>query len=116
LLHDVVEDTRRNSEDVRDGFGDEVAEMVAALTEDDAIDHYLPRKRVLRGAIVAAGSPVVDVALADKIATLRHSLITGTRVTERKLAHYGATWRLAVAADAAPHLSRQLGELLARFA
>jgi hypothetical protein len=70
---------------VRGAFGDEVAEMVDALTEDDAVTHCFPRKRALR--VASAGSPVVDVALADKIATLRHAVITGTRVTPRKLAH-----------------------------
>jgi hypothetical protein len=79
LLHEVVEDTRRGVDDVRGAFGDEVAEMVDALTEDDAVTHYFPRKRALR--VASAGSPVVDVALADKIATLRHAVITGTRVT-----------------------------------
>jgi (p)ppGpp synthase/HD superfamily hydrolase len=112
LLHDVVEDTSCNVEDVRDGFGDDVAAMVAALTADDAIDHYLPRKRALRAKIEVAGSPVVDVALADKIAPLRHALTTGTRVTKRKLAHYRATLQLALAAGEAPRLCAQLEQLL----
>src|SRR4051794_20640821 len=37
LLHDVVEDTPRTIGEVRDGFGDRVAAMVDALTEDDTI-------------------------------------------------------------------------------
>jgi hypothetical protein len=93
---------------VRDSFGEDVAAMVATLTEDDGIDHYFPRKRALRGKIAAAGSPVVDVALADKIATLRHTLITGTRLTKRKLAHYRATLQLALAAgEDSCHRSRR---------
>ena len=52
--------------------------MVGALTEDPSIRRYAQRKRDLRARIVAAGSPVVDVALADKIATLRDALLTGT--------------------------------------
>jgi hypothetical protein len=59
---------------------------------------------------------VVDVALADKIATLRHALTTGTRVTRRKLAHYRATLQLAQAARVADSLCRQLDGLLTRFA
>ena len=114
LLHDVVEDTRVGDGDVRAAFGAEVADMVAALTEDDAIDHYLPRKRDLRRRIVAAGPPVVDVSLADKIASLRYALLTGRPISGRKLAHYGATLQLALRADA-PRLSGQLEELLARF-
>ncbi len=37
LLHDVVEDTPRSIEDVRDNFGETIAAMVQALTEDDSI-------------------------------------------------------------------------------
>jgi (p)ppGpp synthase/HD superfamily hydrolase len=113
--HDVVEDTPCTVEDVRAAFGGEVAGMVAALTEDDT-SHYFPRRRALRGKIAAAGTPVVDVALADKIATLRHALTTGTRVTRPKLAHYGATLQLAQAAGVADALCRQLDGLLTRFA
>jgi (p)ppGpp synthase/HD superfamily hydrolase len=66
LLHDVVEDTPRSVANVGDAFGDEVAEMVAVLTEDESVERYAPRKRVLRARIAAYGSPAVDVAIADK--------------------------------------------------
>ena len=79
LLHDVVEDTPRTVDDVRGAFGDPMAEMVGALTEDPSIRHYAQRKRDLRSRCVGAGSPVVDVAVADKVATLRHALATETR-------------------------------------
>src|SRR5262245_65485021 len=45
LLHDVVEDTRCTVDDVREVFGEEVAEMVAALTENSDFSHYAQRKR-----------------------------------------------------------------------
>ena len=79
LLHDVVEDTPRTVDDVRDAFGEPMAAMVGALTEDPSIKRYAQRKRDLRARTVAAGSPVVDVAVADKIASLRHALLTGSR-------------------------------------
>lgn len=114
LLHDVAEDTPLSVDDVRVAFGDDVGDMVAALSEDTGIEHYVPRKRLLRSRIAVAGSPVVDVALADKIASLRHSLVTETPLTKRKLGHYRATLRLARAAGAAPSLCDQLEELLLR--
>ena len=40
FLHDVVEDTPRSIQDVRDGFGETIAAMVQALTEDDSIHNY----------------------------------------------------------------------------
>jgi hypothetical protein len=67
--------------------------MVQALTEDDSIHHYAQRKRALRAQVIGAGVTVMDIALADKIATLQHARITATRVRRRKLAHYDATTR-----------------------
>jgi (p)ppGpp synthase/HD superfamily hydrolase len=91
LLHDVVEDTSRSIEHVRDGFGETIAATVAALTEDDSIHNYAQRKRGLRAQVIGAGTEVMAIALADKIATLEHARITATRVRRRKLAHYEAT-------------------------
>ena len=116
LLHDVVEDTPRTVADVRDAFGEPLAAMVGALTEDPAIRHYAQRKRDLRARTVAAGSPVVDVAVADKVATLRHALVTHTAVSARKLRHYTVTLQLALTAGLATGLCKQLDELIAQAA
>ena len=116
LLHDVVEDTPRTLEDVRDGFGDEVSSLVAALTEDKEIERYADRKRALRKQIEAAGSPVVDIAVADKVATLRHAVVTGTKISKRKLAHYRAVLEIGEAAGTPERLSEELEELLAEIA
>ena len=90
--------------------------MVGALTEDPSIRRYAQRKRDLRTRSVAAGSPVVDVAVADKIATLRHALLTESAVSDRKLRHYTVTLQLALTAGLATDLCRQLDELIARVA
>jgi len=114
LLHDVVEDTSRDVDDVRAVFGDELAAMVDALSEDPTIAHYAQRKRDLRRRIAAAPRPgVVDIALADKIATLRDAAASGTEISRRTLAHYRATLRLALRAQAAPALTAELARLLA---
>jgi guanosine-3',5'-bis(diphosphate) 3'-pyrophosphohydrolase len=112
LLHDVVEDTPRGIDDVRDEFGEPIAAMVAALTEDDSIRDYAQRERALRAQVIGAGPQVVAVALADKIASLEHAQITATRVRRRKLSHYDATLQLAVAAGVDDALCRRVAELL----
>jgi guanosine-3',5'-bis(diphosphate) 3'-pyrophosphohydrolase len=116
LLHDVVEDTARTVDDVRREFGDPMAAMVGALSEDRAIRHYAQRKRDLRARTMAAGSPAVDVALSDKIASLQEALLTKSSLSDRKLRHYHCMLQLALAAELAPALCEQLHELLARFA
>ena len=116
LLHDVVEDTPRTVDDIREAFGEPIAAKVGALTEDRAIRRYAQRKRDLRTRSVAAGSPVIDVAVADKIATLNHALLTETAVSDRKLRHYTVTLQLALTAGLATDLCKQLDELIARVA
>jgi (p)ppGpp synthase/HD superfamily hydrolase len=114
LLHDVVEDTALTVEDVRAAFGDQVALMVDALTEDDSIKRYAQRKRTLRARIAAADPAVMDIAVADKVASLRHAGATATSISHRKLSHYRATLRLAQAAGASAGLVGELDRLLAR--
>ena len=65
--------------------------MVKALTEDNSIHNYAQRKRALRAQVIGAGTTVIDIALADKIASPQHAQITATRVRRRKLAHHDAT-------------------------
>jgi (p)ppGpp synthase/HD superfamily hydrolase len=116
LLHDVVEDTPRTADDLRDAFGEPVAATVGALTEDPTISHYTQRKRDLRARTMAAGSPAVDVAIADKIASLRHAQLTDSQVSPRKLRHYAVLLQLALTAGLAPELCPQLERLLSQAA
>lgn len=115
LLHDVVEDTAWTVGDVRERFGPDVAAVVAALTEDPGIANYRRRKRLLREQIAAAGPAVLDIALADKVASLRYALTSGSRVPKRKIAHYEATVAMAGGAGHAA-LRDEVAALLAQVA
>jgi (p)ppGpp synthase/HD superfamily hydrolase len=115
LLHDLVEDTDRTESQVRRRFGANIANLVAAVTEDETIRDYGKRKRALRAQTAAGGPHAIDIALADKVATLTHALDAGTRVPRRKLAHYEATIALAPGA-AHPALGVTAAELLAAAA
>ena len=44
LLHDVVEDSDTTVEELRAEFGDAVADLVAALSDDESIESYRERK------------------------------------------------------------------------
>jgi (p)ppGpp synthase/HD superfamily hydrolase len=115
LLHDVVEDTPSTIDEIAARFGPYVAALVGAVTEDADIGNYGRRKRVLRDQIAAAGSPATDIALADKVATLRFLRLSGRPLAKRKRAHYEAT--LAGASRTArPRLVREVAELLEALA
>jgi (p)ppGpp synthase/HD superfamily hydrolase len=112
LLHDVVEDTPWTPARVRRRFGKRVAVLVAALTEDAGIADYRMRKRALRTQIVRAGPDAIDVALADKVATLTYALSNDKRVPKRKFAHYQALLQAGGGEAAHAVLAARVGELL----
>jgi (p)ppGpp synthase/HD superfamily hydrolase len=70
LLHDVVEHAEVEPSTVRERFGDEVAGLVDALTEDPAIEPYEGRKEEHRTRVAAAGGDARAVFTADKIANV----------------------------------------------
>ena len=70
LLHDVVEDSELEVEDVRERCGARVAELVGVLTDDESIEPYAERKREHRGRVEAAGGDAMAIYAADKLTNL----------------------------------------------
>jgi len=116
LLHDIVEDTPWTPARVRKRFGKRVAVLVAALTEDAGIADYRTRKRALRTQIIRAGPDAIDVALADKVATLTYALSHDKRLPKRKFAHYQALLQASEGKAAHAVLPARVDELLALVA
>ena len=100
LLHDVVEGTEAGIDDVRRRFGDRVATIVAAVTQDDSIEGYEERKAALRDQVAAAGPDAHVVYAADKLAKTRELRVQAGRdgeddaALDRRLAHYEASLRM----------------------
>jgi (p)ppGpp synthase/HD superfamily hydrolase len=70
-LHDVVEKTDVELEEIRERFGPAVADLVDSLTEDAGIAAYAERKRSLRRGILEAGGDPVVIYSADRVANMR---------------------------------------------
>ncbi len=71
LLHDVVEDSEASVEDVEAGFGQPVARLVAALTEDESIESFQPRKDAHRRHVEEVGGAALAIYGADKLSNIR---------------------------------------------
>ena len=69
LLHDVVEHAGVELEDLRQRFGDEVADLVDVLTENES-GPYEERKQEHRDRVAAAGAKAHAVFTADKTANV----------------------------------------------
>jgi guanosine-3',5'-bis(diphosphate) 3'-pyrophosphohydrolase len=86
LLHDIAEHTEVEPESLRGRFGNEVVELVEALTEDSTISDYEERKKEHRERVAAAGPNAQAIFAADKatnVAVLREAYeILGEGVDE----------------------------------
>ena len=71
LLHDVVEDSDTGLDELREKFGEEVAGMVGALTDDESIEEYRERKAEHRERVAAAGDEALAIYGADKLTNSR---------------------------------------------
>lgn len=112
LLHDVVEDTDATIDEVRERFGDRVASLVAAVSDDPSIDDYADRKTALRDQVAAADPDAQAVYAADKVAKARElrakAARDGSQFDAAKMHHYEQS--LAMLEREAPDLAlvRQL--------
>jgi guanosine-3',5'-bis(diphosphate) 3'-pyrophosphohydrolase len=70
-LHDVVEKTDVELDEIRERFGPGVAELIDCLTEDPEIAGYAERKRALRKGILESGGDPVVIYAADRVANMR---------------------------------------------
>lgn len=70
-LHDTVEKTDVEVTEVEREFGSEVAGIVAALSEDPALDGYAARKRALRSQALSGGDEAAILYAADRLGNLR---------------------------------------------
>ncbi len=70
-LHDVVEKTDVELEEVRARFGPTVASLVDCLSENPGIDGYGERKRALRHRVLESGGAPVIIYAADRVANMR---------------------------------------------
>jgi (p)ppGpp synthase/HD superfamily hydrolase len=71
LLHDVVEESETGVEEIRADFGEQVGDLVAALTDEEKIQPYGRRKDVHRAQVAAAGPEALAIYGADKLANIR---------------------------------------------
>ncbi len=71
LLHDVVEESETGVEEIRADFGEQVGDLVAALTDEEKIQPYERRKDAHRDQVAAAGPQALAIYGADKLANIR---------------------------------------------
>lgn len=112
LLHDVVEDTALQNEDILESFGRRIPALVEVMTEYEAIPDYEHRKAEHRKRVLAAGYEPAAIYLADKLARVRRYTELGEPVEARRLQHYRQTVDLFEAdGDRLPFISELRNEL-----
>jgi (p)ppGpp synthase/HD superfamily hydrolase len=71
LLHDVIEKSGVEADELRRRFGARVTALVVAVSEDQSIPKYRLRKAALREQVAAAGDDALMVFAADKLSKAR---------------------------------------------
>ena len=71
LLHDVIEDSDLTLDDLRARFGEPVAGLVGALSDDEAIADWRERKAEHRERVSTAGPQALAIYAADKLTNAR---------------------------------------------
>lgn len=71
VLHDVVEDSETSVAEIAARFGEPVAKLVEALTDDESVEPYVRRKAELRRRVAEAGGDAPAIYAADKLSNVR---------------------------------------------
>ncbi len=71
LLHDIVEDSDVTVAQLRECFGDRVADLVDVMTDTAEVTDYERRKDIHRRRVVAAGPDAAAIFAADKLENVR---------------------------------------------
>ena len=71
VLHDVLEETDAQGDDLKRRFGNEVARLVEAVSDDPSIEDYAQRKSALRDQVERSGDCAAAVFAADKVSKAR---------------------------------------------
>ena len=120
VLHDVLEDTDAVRADLDKLFGPAVAYLVAAVSDDPAIEDPKERKAALRLQVAEAGQRAAAVFAADKISKARELRVrlnrgAGAEGDEAKAEHYRESLDMLeeLLPDAGPARSAAAGARLA---
>jgi myo-inositol-1(or 4)-monophosphatase len=100
VMHELIEKAGVSAADIRTQFGERIAGLVLAVSDDDGIEGYTRRKTALRGQVAAAGEEALSLVAADKLSKVRELRreaaaqsedgVSGrrTQVRARRLGHY----------------------------
>jgi (p)ppGpp synthase/HD superfamily hydrolase len=71
LLHDIVEDSELTVDDLRERYGDRIADLVGAMTDEGEVKPYERRKALHRQRVAGGGPESVAIYAADKLDNMR---------------------------------------------
>ena len=94
VLHDVLENTGAQPDDLERRFGPEVTELVEAVSDDPSIEDHAARKAALREQVERAGECAAAVFAADKVSKAGELRRRGGRFSRRdevRIQHYEAS-------------------------
>jgi (p)ppGpp synthase/HD superfamily hydrolase len=113
MLHEVLEDTVTDRDELARRFGEPVAQLVESLSDDPAIEDPQERRAALRLQVAGAGPTAAAVFAADKVSKARELRLKASRgelgdEERMKLEHYEESLDMLVTAMPRHELVEQL--------
>jgi (p)ppGpp synthase/HD superfamily hydrolase len=115
VLHDTIEKADVSASELRALFGQRVATLVVAVSEDASVKSYAKRKAALRDQVADAGEEALMLFAADKTSKVRELQLSGALGPKRRLVHYRRSLEMLERALPASSLTRQLHAELERL-
>ena len=85
-LHDCLEDTAVSYNDIKEIFGEEIAEIVYDVT--DELGRNRKERKTKTYPKIKANKDAIIVKLADRISNMRNSLLRGHKMSEMYIKEY----------------------------
>lgn len=76
ILHDLIEDAGVTKDEISARFGNEVADIVEAMTYDPHIDDEIEKGRALSKKALAHGSEILKIKVLDGIDNMKNYVFT----------------------------------------
>lgn len=120
ILHDVVEDTSFGEKDIKEKFGERVAELVRGVTEDKTITSWKERMDIYNAHLKTASPEVQAISAADLLDN-RRSVLTDLKEGFDIWSHFNAgkeafmkntTDRFEIVKSLDNEITRALGEAI----
>lgn len=115
LLHDVVEDSETSIDEIKDLFGDKVAQGVDLLTKKNEFNEDIKTQKKYFWHLKRAPKKIQIIKLADRLDNLRDLVSCDDTIKQRKYIMDTSYNYLTWAKDVKPYIAGEMEDLIFQY-